>query len=115
MTQEQIKEVLVCCKNYDAIINFKYPSHDYITEKLISVYQEYLFQVDPTDFKMLNMAKQLDQVMQVYISTKSFYRFVQDSYVAEEHLFFDEIADVIALYHDYIKEEMKSSNSTKWI
>lgn len=115
MTQGHIEEVLVCCKNYDEIVNFHFSSYDFVTEKLISVYQDYLFQIDPSDAKMLQMAKQLDQIMYVYITTPNFYQFVQKSYQMDTCLFFEDVSDIIALYHDYIKEEMKYLNQTKWI
>lgn len=113
--QGQIETVLKCCKHYDTIINFHYPHQDYITEKLITAYQEYLFQIDCNDEKAVYMAVQLDQVMQVYVSTKSFYRYVQHYYLEDSSISFGDITDVIALYHDYIKEELKTTQSTKWI
>lgn len=113
--QGQIESVLKCCKHYDAIINFHYPHQDYITEKLITTYQEYLFQIDGNDEKAVHMAVQLDQVMHVYISTKSFYRYVQSYYLEDTSTSFGDVIDVIALYHDYIKNEITSSQTTKWI
>lgn len=115
MTQGHIEEVLLCCKNYDEIINHNYPIDDFVTEKLINAYQDYLFQVDSTDKKMLQMAKQLDEIMHAYITTLAFYRFVQKAYQMDTNLFFEDISDMISLYHDYIKEEMKRTNQTKWI
>ncbi len=113
--QGQIEEVLVCCKYYDTILNFHYSLYDDITEKLISAYQEYLFQIDVIDSKKLDMAKQLDQVMYVYVTSPSFYRFVQNYYRKDISISFGDIMDVIALYHDYIKIEIKFPITTKWI
>ncbi len=113
--QGQIEAVLVCCKHYDSILNFHYKTYDDITEKLISTYQEYLFQIDGEDAKQLHMAKQLDQVMYVYVTSSSFYRFVQNYYRKDTSIPFGDITDVIALYHDYIKDEIKSTKITKWI
>lgn len=109
------KAVLVHCKHYDAIMNFRYPYDDYITEKLVNAYQEYLFQIDCSDEKSLLLATQLDQVMQVYIGTKSFYQYVQNYYLEDTNTVFVDIIDMVALYHDYIRKEIKSIHTTKWI
>ncbi len=113
--QGQIEEVLVCCKHYDTILNFSYPKHDYITQKLISSYQEYLFQIDQIDQKTIHMMKQLDQVMYVYVTSSHFYRFVQNYYIKDTSISFGDTTDIIALYHDYIKDEIGSTKTTKWI
>ena len=113
--QGQIEAVLVCCKNYDTILQFRYSIHDAITEKLISAYQEYLFQIDAEDSKMLHMAKQLDQVMYFYVTYPNFYRFVQNYYLNDDSISFGDITDLVALYHNYIKDEIKSTKITKWI
>lgn len=113
--QGQIETILEYCEHYDAILNFHYKEFDDITEKLISSYREYIFQIDVQDKKQLHMVKQLDQVMHVYITSSSFYRFVQNYYQNDISISFGDITDVIALYHDYIKDEIKSTKITKWI
>ncbi len=113
--QEQIEAVLVCCTHYDAIMNFQYSNTDYITKELLHLYQDYLFEVEVENQKNVNIAKQLDQVMYVYITTKRFFRFVQTYFLEEKSTTFVEILDIIALYHDYIKEEMNETVDTKWI
>lgn len=111
----QMEAVLVCCKYYDFIINFHYPTYDYVTEKLINIYQEFIFGMNPDDKKALAMARQLDQVMYVYLTTKHFYQMVQNYDMNGTSMIFEDAADIIALYHDYIKDEMKSTSTTKWI
>lgn len=113
--QGQIEKMLVCCKNYDAIINFHYPNYDYISEKLIGAYQEYLFQVDQNDPKAIHIATQLDQVMYAYVESRNFYRYVQNYYSKDDSISFGDLTDVIALYHDYIQFELRKEKETKWI
>lgn len=110
-----MQTVFICCKNYDEIMNYHYKDEDYISESLIQSYQNYLFEIDEEDEKAIYMAKQLDTVMQIYITNKSFYKYVQDYFLKEDNTSFGEIFDIIALYHDYIKAEMKRPNITKWI
>ena len=113
--QKQMEAVLVCCKYYDFIVNFHYANYDYVTENLIDAYQEFLFTIDYDDKKTLAMAVQLDHVMQVYLTTKRFYEMVQNYYMKDSAIVNDDIMDIVALYHDYIKEEMMTISSSKWI
>ncbi len=113
--QKQVDAVLVCCKNYDFIMNYHYVKNDYLTEILIGAYQDYLFATDANDAKAISMAVQLDHVIQVYLTTKHFYQMVQKHYQQELSKSFDDITDMIALYHDYIREEMMTISSAKWI
>ena len=113
--QKQMEAVLVGCKYYDFIINYHYSSHDYLTEKLVRSYQDYLFGIDVNDQKAMKIAVQLDQIMQVYLTTKRFYHMVQNYYIKDAQLSFEDVTDIIALYHDYIREEMMTISNTKWI
>lgn len=113
--QKQMEAVLVSCKYYDFIVNYHYPSHDYLTEKIVKSYQDFLFNIDSTDSKAIKMAVQLDQVVQVYLTTKRFYQMVQNYYMKNTYVSFEDITDIMALYHDYIRDEMMTISDTKWI
>lgn len=109
-----VDTLLVKCKHYDTIVNFRYPAHDYISEKLIHAYQDYLFETQRQE-KTDQMAIQLDQILSIYVKNKGFYKYVQNYYLKDERIAFGDLTDLIALYHDYVKEEMKQTVSTKWI
>ena len=61
------KEVLIHCPNFYKISNFSYKEDDYISEKLISVYKEYIFSVDISKSESIRKIHNLDQVISKYI------------------------------------------------
>ena len=58
------KHILKYCHNFYKIINFEYLEDDYITSKLISVYEDYIFNSDDENFDVLT---KLDYAINKYI------------------------------------------------
>lgn len=58
------KEVLKYCPNFYKIINFEYFEDDFITYKLITVYEDYIFSTENID---LENVKRLDYAVNKYI------------------------------------------------
>lgn len=61
------KEILNYCPNFYKIVNFNYDEDDYITEKIFSVYKDYIFKIDLSNSSDLEMVKKLDYVLGRYI------------------------------------------------
>ena len=66
------KEVLKYCPNFYRIVNFDYTSDDYITEKLISIYEDYIFKIDLANLEDIETATKIDRVLGKYIEDYSF-------------------------------------------
>ena len=60
------KEVLNYCPNFNRIINFKYNGNDIITDKLITIYRDFIFKADLNDNHDLKMVKEIDYVLNKY-------------------------------------------------
>ena len=58
------KQILKYCPNFYKIINFEYLEGDFITYKLISVYEDFLFNSNNDDVEMLT---KLDYAINKYI------------------------------------------------
>jgi len=58
------KQILKYCPNFHKIINFEYLEDDFITYKLISIYEDYIFSQNNVDFD--NLTK-LDYAVNKYI------------------------------------------------
>lgn len=58
------KQILKYCPNFYKIINFEFLEDDYITYKLISVYEDYIFNTDNIDSEKLS---KLDYAVNKYI------------------------------------------------
>lgn len=61
------KQILRHCPNFYKIVNFEYYEDDKLSEKLIDIYQEYVFKVDLTKKNDVVKLEQLDKVLSKYI------------------------------------------------
>ena len=66
------KEILKHCPNFYKIMNFDYFENDTISEKLISIYENFIFTVDPDDTSSLKKVNDLDKALAKYIDDYSF-------------------------------------------
>ena len=66
------KEVLKYCPNFYRIVNFDYASDDFITEKLISIYEDYIFKIDLANLEEIELAGKIDRVLSKYIEDYAF-------------------------------------------
>lgn len=61
------KQVLRHCPNFYRIVDFEYLEDDKLSEKLIDVYQEYVFKVNINDKKEVAKLEHLDSILSKYI------------------------------------------------
>lgn len=61
------KQILCHCPNFYKIVNFEYFEDDKLSEKLISVYEDFVFKVDINNKKQVTKLEQLDLVLNKYI------------------------------------------------
>lgn len=61
------KLILSNCPNFYRIVNFDYFEDDYVTDKLIKIYEEYIFNIDVTNYDELRIVKQIDYVLGKYL------------------------------------------------
>ncbi len=61
------KLIIKQCPNFYKIVNFEYLENDFISEKLIELYQEYIFRIDINNIEDINRIKVLDKVVARYI------------------------------------------------
>lgn len=61
------KQVLTHCPNFYKITNFEYYEDDLLSEKLVEVYEEFVFKVDLVNKKQITKLEQLDLILNKYI------------------------------------------------
>ena len=66
------KLILQYCPNFYRIINFEYFEDDRLSERLISIYQKFIFAVNVVDENEIKQAAEIDKVLAKYIDD---YRF----------------------------------------
>ena len=71
------KIILDYCPNYYKIKNYNFDENDYITLKIIGIYEEYIFSIDEKNKEEISKIKELDNILFKYIDDYSFRKEVQ--------------------------------------
>ncbi len=66
------KIILKHCPNYYNIKNYEVDEDDYLSMKLISIYEEYIFSIDETNQESLKKIEELDTILKKYITDYNF-------------------------------------------
>ena len=66
------KLVLNYCPNFHKIVNFDISEEDTISRKLISIYQDYVFNVDLANVEDTKLVREIDKVLARYIDDYEF-------------------------------------------
>lgn len=66
------KTILKYCPNFYKIKDFDIEEDDYITLKLITIYEDYIFNIDEKDNDSLEKIKMLDKILYKYIEDYTF-------------------------------------------
>lgn len=61
------KQVLRHCPNFYKIINFEYFEDDKLSEKLIDIYEQFVFSVELSNKNQITKLEQLDTILNKYI------------------------------------------------
>ena len=75
------KKILNYCPNFYKIINFDFFEEDYISEKLINIYKDFIFDIDLNKTEDIEMIKQMDLVINKYIEDYYFRKEMQRSMI----------------------------------
>lgn len=66
------KIILKHCPNFYRIINFEYFEDDYLSERLINIYEEFIFNIDIDNKIDIKIVSQIDKVLAKYIENYEF-------------------------------------------
>lgn len=72
------KVILSHCPNFYKIINFEFFEDDYISQKLIQIYKDFIFDIDVSNKKDLKIIEQLDFVINKYMEDYYFRKEMQN-------------------------------------
>lgn len=71
-TYKRNKKYLAYCPNYYKITEFEYYEDDYISEKLIQIYHQFIFSIDLENKEQINKLRMIDKILSKYIDDYSF-------------------------------------------
>ena len=104
------KQILKYCPNFYKIINFNPLVEDQLSEKIIKIYQEYIFKINPNNEEDIKEVQELDAAVAKYINDYSFRREVQKEIVNVRvkntckdvlKFFIEAIIKIFTNYQDY--------------
>ena len=114
------KEVLKYCPNYYNIVNFDFSDNDVISEKLITIYRNYIFTVDLSNVEDVNRITELDRVLYNYIQDFLFRSTLQKEIITvkvkKDNNVLRSLVDVIIrIFTNYEEYTTRKIYISKWI
>ncbi len=114
------KIILKNCPNFYKIINFDYPEGDNISERLITIFQEYIFSVDINDTDELKKITELDKVLNKYIDDYLFrkemrYGLLQLRFKKDDDLLRAITEQILRLFSNYEEGLTRNIYFSRWI
>lgn len=114
------REVLEHCPHFYTIINFEYYNNDIVSERLIDVYEKFIFSVDITNKDNIQKIERLDAVMFKYINDYCFRDQIQEDIMKIKVRRGDNILDsivsaVIGFFEDYERRALRRVQVTRWL
>ncbi len=115
------KLVLNHCPNFYRIINCDYFEDDRVTEKLINIYEDFIFKVDIENNEELNMVKKIDFVLGKYVDDYTFRRKLQEEVFQVKitktctNLLRTVVENIIAIFNRYEVETTRKFYIARWI
>ena len=115
------KLVLEMCPNFYRIINFEYFEEDLVTEKLIKIYEDFIFKADIKNEEEARMVKKIDYVLGKYIDDNLFRRKMQKEIfnvkVSKNYKnkLMAVVENIIAIFNHYEQDTTRSIYIARWI
>lgn len=115
------KQVLEMCPNFYRIINFEYFEEDMVTEKLIKIYEDFIFKADIKKEEDANMVKKIDYVLGKYIDDNLFRRKMQKEIFnvkvtkTYKNKLRTIVESIIAIFNHYEEDTTRSIYIARWI
>ncbi len=72
------KSILKHCPNFYKIKNFAFEDGDYISLKLVSIYEDFIFSIDSNDINEVKRVESLDSILSKYIDDYNFRKEIRD-------------------------------------
>ena len=113
-------EIIKHCPHFYTIINFEFYSDDVISEKLIDVYQNYIFTIDLNNRDEIEKIKRLDENMYKYISDYAFRNQIKQNIsnvkvVKGENILESLVNALLLFFETYEEKSFSKIVLTRWI
>ncbi len=115
------KEVLKYCPHFSHIINFKYKADDLITDKLITVYRDFIFKADIHNEDDRIMVKDIDHVLNKYIDDFIFRKELKTEIVqirikkSCQDIIRAIVENILNIFNNYLYNTTRKIKIARWI
>ena len=114
------KEVLNYCPNYYNIVDFDFHDNDLISEKLVSIYKNYVFSINIQNREEIEKVQELDRVLANYIHDYLFRSTLQKEIVEvkvkKDNNVLKSLVDIIIkIFSHYEEYTTRKIYISKWI
>ena len=115
------KEIISYCPNFYKIINWTPYEDDKISDKIVKLYQKYIFKIDINDNEDVERIKQLDQVVNKYIDDFAFRKEMQKQIVTIKvaknatDILKEIIKSIIKIFDNYEEYTTRVIYISRWI
>ena len=114
------KEILKYCPNYYNIVNFDFKENDLISDKLVSIYKNYIFSIDVNDDEKMEKVQELDRVLSNYIADYLFRSTLQKEIVTvkvknDNNIISNLVDIIIKIFTNYEEYTTRKIYISKWI
>ncbi len=115
------KEVIKYCPNFYKITEFVPMENDVITEKILKIYQEYIYRIDLNNMEDVKMVQELDYVIGKYIEDYIFRKAFQKQIVQVrisrdvKDMLKEMIKSIIKIFNKYEEDTTKIIYVSHWI
>lgn len=115
------KLVLKYCPNFHKIVNMNFQEGDNISNKLVSIYEDFIFKADVTNIEDINLIKDIDYVLNSYIDDYSFRSEVQKKIFTikikknGKDILWSIVEAIVNLFHVYLEETTRKIYIARWI
>lgn len=114
------KEVLNYCPNYYNIVDFDFHDNDLISEKLVSIYKNYVFSINIQNREEIEKVQELDRVLANYIHDYLFRSALQKEIVEvkvkKDNNVLKSLVDIIIkIFSHYEEYTTRKIYISKWI
>lgn len=114
------KVIINNCPNFYKIKSFDIEESDYVTDKLISVYEDYIFNIDIKNKESLDKVRELDLILGKYVDDYSFRKEIKQGVlnikVVRGTNIMESIVDaLISLFQKYEEGYTRNIYFARWI
>ena len=115
------KQIIALCPNFYKIMNFVPMENDLVTEKIIKIYQEYIFRIDLNNPEDVESVKNVDFIIGKYIDDyifrKSFQKQILEVRIRKDvkDILKELVKSIIKIFDKYEEDTTKVIYISHWI